>query len=349
QTEFTTLGALSTLPVTTFDLVCYVCDGEDECSLPLDELNTEVCDEFSVCSFINVTVDFGPVLGTAIDFFRSCVPTVEGVEGCITAERYVDDYIGAEFSDVRDFIMGEVGTACFCDDQLCNTELGESESVFPQVIQHMKYLSTLPTDLVCYVCEGEDECSLPLDELNTEVCDEFSVCSFINVTVDFGPGLGTAIDFFRSCVPAVEGVEGCITAERYVDDYIGAEFSDVRDFIMGEVGTACFCEDQLCNLELGEPEDLVCYVCDGEDECSLPLDELNTEVCDEFSVCSFINVTVDFGPVLGTAIDFFRSCAQQLKVLKAALQLKDTLIDYIGAEFSDVRDFIMGKWNSLLL
>ncbi|PIK51730.1 hypothetical protein BSL78_11403 [Apostichopus japonicus] len=313
---------LSTLPT---DLVCYVCDGEDECSLPLDELNTEVCDEFSVCSFINVTVDFGPVLGTAIDFFRSCAPAVEGVEGCITAERYVDDYIGAEFSDVRDFIMGEVGTACFCEDQLCNTELGE------------------PEDLVCYVCDGEDECSLPLDELNTEVCDEFSVCSFINVTVDFGPVLGTAIDFFRSCVAAVEGVEGCITAERYVDDYIGAEFSDVRDFIMGEVGTACFCDDQLCNTELGEPEDLVCYICDGEDECSLPLDELNTEVCDEFSVCLFINVTVDFGPVLGTAIDFFRSCVPAVEGVEGCITAERYVDDYIGAEFSDVRDFIMGE------
>ncbi|XP_071839230.1 uncharacterized protein [Apostichopus japonicus] len=357
QTEFTTLGALSTLPVTTFDLVCYVCDGEDECSLPLDELNTEVCDEFSVCSFINVTVDFGPVLGTAIDFFRSCVAAVEGVEGCIAAERYVDDYIGAEFSDVRDFIMGEVGTACFCDDQLCNAELGEPEELTS--LSPVSPTAVTTFDLVCYVCDGEDECSLPLDELNTEVCDEFSVCSFINVTVDFGPVLGTAIDFFRSCVQAVEGVEGCITAERYVDDYIGAEFSDVRDFIMGEVGTACFCDDQLCNAELGEPEeltslspvstmsvttfDLVCYVCDGEDECSLPLDELNTEVCDEFSVCSFINVTVDFGPVLGTAIDFFRSCAPAVEGVEGCITAERYVDDYIGAEFSDVRDFIMGE------
>ncbi|XP_071839408.1 uncharacterized protein [Apostichopus japonicus] len=373
QTEFTTLGALSTLPVTTFDLVCYVCDGEDECSLPLDELNTEVCDEFSVCSFINVTVDFGPVLGTAIDFFRSCVAAVEGVEGCIAAERYVDDYIGAEFSDVRDFIMGEVGTACFCDDQLCNAELGEPEELTS--LSPVSPTAVTTFDLVCYVCDGEDECSLPLDELNTEVCDEFSVCSFINVTVDFGPVLGTAIDFFRSCVQAVEGVEGCITAERYVDDYIGAEFSDVRDFIMGEVGTACFCDDQLCNAELGEPEeltslspvsptavttfeltslspvvptavttfDLVCYVCDGEDECSLPLDELNTEVCDEFSVCSFINVTVDFGPVLGTAIDFFRSCAPAVEGVEGCITAERYVDDFIGADFPEVRDFIMGE------
>ena len=53
---------------------------------------------------------------------------------------------------------------------------------------------------------------------------------------------------------SVDGVEGCVTAERYILDYIGDGFPNVRDLILDEYGTACFCTEDFCNSELGEPD-----------------------------------------------------------------------------------------------
>lgn len=51
----------------------------------------------------------------------------------------------------------------------------------------------------------------------------------------------------------VEQVENCVTATRYVDEFVGFAVPEVRDFIIDEFGTACFCAEDLCNSELAEP------------------------------------------------------------------------------------------------
>ena len=61
---------------------------------------------------------------------------VEGVENCVSASRYVDDVIGLIFPNVREFVSGENGVACYCEGDLCNTELGLPEIVGEWITYH---------------------------------------------------------------------------------------------------------------------------------------------------------------------------------------------------------------------
>lgn len=65
---------------------------------------------------------------------------------------------------------------------------------------------------------------------------------------------GRATDIFRDCLESIEGVEDCVTASRYIDEVIRPDFPNIRDFVSGEDGVACYCVEDLCNSELGEPD-----------------------------------------------------------------------------------------------
>lgn len=64
---------------------------------------------------------------------------------------------------------------------------------------------------------------------------------------------GRATDLFRDCVESV-GVEDCVSASRYIDEVLRPDFPNIRDFVSSEDGIACYCEGDLCNSELGEPD-----------------------------------------------------------------------------------------------
>lgn len=42
--------------------------------------------------------------------------------------------------------------------------------------------------LECYLCDGESECSLPLNQLKITTCSFGQICSVANITVNFGSG-----------------------------------------------------------------------------------------------------------------------------------------------------------------
>lgn len=51
----------------------------------------------------------------------------------------------------------------------------------------------------------------------------------------------------------VEELENCVTATRYIDEFVGSAIPQIRDFVIDEFGTACFCAEDLCNSKLTEP------------------------------------------------------------------------------------------------
>lgn len=65
--------------------------------------------------------------------------------------------------------------------------------------------------------------------------------------------LGNTTEIERNCVEVVEGVDGCLTADEYIDEYLGATVENVRQFILGASGTACFCRESFCNAALTIP------------------------------------------------------------------------------------------------
>ncbi|KAJ8041019.1 Hyalin [Holothuria leucospilota] len=350
------------------DFLCYVCDGEEQCGLPLEQLETVSCSSGSTCAAVNVTVDFGQGISTDADFFRDCVRRVDTVDGCVTASRYIDEYIGTDFPNIRDFILREFGTACFCGEDFCNTEFEAvvdtgftkepeaSTNIAPTSTgESRSSTATSALDFVCYVCEGEEDCALPLEELQTVSCSPGSVCAFVNVTADFGAD-GIIPDIYRDCVLPVEQVENCVTATRYVDEFVGFAVPEIRDFIIDEFGTACFCAEDLCNSELTEPDvagsteeprfstdiastDFMCYVCDGGEECALPLEQLQTISCGSGSVCAFVNVTTDFVPD-GRATDIYRDCLESIDGVEDCVTASRYIDEVLRPDFPNIRDFV---------
>lgn len=65
--------------------------------------------------------------------------------------------------------------------------------------------------------------------------------------------LGLGHDVSRDCVPRVEGLEGCITSDLYVKNFLLLE-EDLLALIVDQTGAACFCSENLCNAQLSEPE-----------------------------------------------------------------------------------------------
>lgn len=65
--------------------------------------------------------------GRATDVYRDCLESIEGVDECVTASRYIDEVLRPDFPSIRDFVTGEDGVACYCIGDLCNSELGEPD------------------------------------------------------------------------------------------------------------------------------------------------------------------------------------------------------------------------------
>ncbi|XP_071853005.1 adhesion G-protein coupled receptor G4-like isoform X2 [Apostichopus japonicus] len=106
-----------------------------------------------------------------------------------------------------------------------------------------------PKSLECYSCNGVDDCSLPLDEMNTNTCSEGAKCTDVNIIADLGPGLDVLENVFRGCLVSIEE-DNCVNSSVFLNNYFSNFVPNFTQLILDSEGFACFCGTNLCNEQL---------------------------------------------------------------------------------------------------
>ncbi|KAJ8033254.1 hypothetical protein HOLleu_23433 [Holothuria leucospilota] len=207
---------------------CYFCKDNENCSMPLENLDSVICPIGSICAFINVTAEF-PGSGSSADIARGCAPDTFGVDMCISSAEYIEDILIPKVPEVKDTVLSNSGAACFCSEDFCNAEI--------------------PEGISCYTCDGEDECSQPSILLIVETCPLNSVCGIVNITADLGVPEPVK-DVKKGCFSAIPAT-GCMTSDEYVQ-IATAHDVNITDVIISTEGMACFCDKDFCNTEIEE-------------------------------------------------------------------------------------------------
>ncbi|KAJ8041023.1 hypothetical protein HOLleu_15505 [Holothuria leucospilota] len=186
---------------------CYTCRGNENCSMPLENLESISCPYRSVCTFINVTAAF-TVLGSSSDITRDCFPDTLGGDFCISSAEYIEDILVPRFPEIRDTILSNSGAACFCSEDFCNSEIPEVMVALREEGPHL-------------------QADLALEKVIDQTVPE------------------PVQDVTRGCFSNFAAT-GCISSDEYIK-VATADDANITDVIISTKGRACFCNEDLCN------------------------------------------------------------------------------------------------------